>query len=401
MRIQGEGHYYTDANGYQTFRIRVNGQDKTRKAKTLALLKPKVKALLKAIEGGPVVDTSNPTVSEFLTEWLQSSVKPSRSSKTYRQYEQIVRLYISPAIGLKKLKSLTFGDCQAAVNSIVSRGLSPQTAVHVRNVLRRSLSVAMSRGLIKTNPVAGTEPPKMNLREKRAFRPEEIRAFYTEAFKRHEYKTKPGEFVFDYRLGAVLVFLTETGLRVSELLGLKDVDFDEKVFRVARKLERSTGESWSVQPLKTKSSTRVVPMSETAKAALVVWRGVQRREREKLGEYWREHGFAFTAANGEPLFDRNLQRTLDSILSAANLGHYSLHDLRRTFGTTLANAGTPIHVVGSLMGHADIKTTLNHYNTTFAEDKAKAVNSISDFQIPDSNFENYPVRELVSRDSQK
>lgn len=379
MRIQGEGHYYVDPNGYQAFRIRVDGKDKTRKAKTLKQLKPKVDALLKSLSGEPSkLIQVDPTVESFLTDWLalaRSSIAPN----THRQYEQVIRLYLSPIIGAKKLSKLTFGDCQAAVDSVVANGLSPQTGIHARNVLRRALSDAVKRGQLKTNPSTETKPPRLGLKELRAMSPNEIQEMYTEAFKRVELKTRPGEWVDAHRYGSVLIFLTETGLRISELLGLCDGDFSDGSFRVARQLERMTGEDWALSPLKTPASKRTIPMSRAAKSALQEWRRIQAEDRERVGEHYVDHSFTFTAGNGEPLAPRNIQRALTAVLKAAKIRHYSLHDLRRTFGTTLANKKTPIHVLSALMGHSDIKTTLKYYNATFAEDMAAAVESVSDF----------------------
>lgn len=401
MRIQGEGHYYQDSNGYQAFRIRVGGKDKTRKAKTLAALKPKVKALLKAIEeqDATPVDTSNPTVDEFLDRWLED-VKIGKAKKTYRQYEQLTRLYVRPKVGSKKVKLLTQDDCQAVINSIVQKlKLSPQTAILTRNAFRRAMSVAVARKIITVNPVAGTVAPRLNLKEKRAMKPEEIRAFYEEAFKQRELKTRPGEVVDVYRLGPILVYMTETGLRVGELLGLYDSDIFGLSCMVSRQLER-VGDGWSVAPLKTLSANRDVKISYNARVAMNRWLRTREKERSKVGRYWQDHGFIFTAGNGEPLSERGLQRTLNSILKAAGLRHYSLHDLRRTFGTSLANKKTPIHVVGALMGHADVKTTLKHYNQAFDEDKTAAVENVSDFQLSVSDFTKSTVPELVSNDSQ-
>ena len=380
MRLQGEGHYYTDKRGYHAWRIRIDGRDITRKSKTLKALKPKVAALLKEIEqaGDTPVDTSDPTVAVFLNQWLDETVKPSRAGKTYRFYKQMVNLYIVPTIGAKKLKKLTFDDCQFAVNSVVRKGLSAQTGLHTRSVLRRALNVAVTRKLIVVNPCLGTEPPKLELITRRALKPDGISNLTDEAFTRRQLKTRD-ESVAVHKLGPVVVFLVSTGLSISELLGLKDTDFDAEGFQVSRKLERETGEAWSLKPLKALSRNRRVPLSDLSKKALEEWRKIQAEDVKRAGQYWRNHGFTFTAGNGEPLFDRNVQRSLTAILTAAKLGHYGLHDLRRTFGTTLANDGVPIHVTASLMGHSDIKTTLKHYNNAFDEDKSKAVNSISKF----------------------
>ena len=58
------------------------------------------------------------------------------------------------------------------------------------------------------------------------------------------------------------------------------------------------------------------------------------------------------------------------VLKRAGVPHASIHDIRRTFCTNLLEAGVPLPIVASAMGHADVKTTARHY--AFASDKAVA-----------------------------
>jgi len=52
---------------------------------------------------------------------------------------------------------------------------------------------------------------------------------------------------------------------------------------------------------------------------------------------------------------------------------YSPHDLRRTFGTNLANRGVSPKVIMELMGHSSLDTTMKYYVSASLEEKRKAI----------------------------
>jgi site-specific recombinase XerD len=51
------------------------------------------------------------------------------------------------------------------------------------------------------------------------------------------------------------------------------------------------------------------------------------------------------------------------------------HSLRHSFGTGLANAGVPVHVIKTLMGHKSIETTLRYMHTD-REAKRDAIDAL-------------------------
>jgi hypothetical protein len=65
---------------------------------------------------GPV-PTKNPTVAVFLSRWLEEVIKPNREPTTYVAYEPLVRLYIIPGLGTKRLDKLTVRDVQTWLNT--------------------------------------------------------------------------------------------------------------------------------------------------------------------------------------------------------------------------------------------------------------------------------------------
>ena len=54
----------------------------------------------------------------------------------------------------------------------------------------------------------------------------------------------------------------------------------------------------------------------------------------------------------------------------------SVQELRKSYGTNLANLGTPVHTVQQLMGHSSIITTQKYYLKSTDENRKKAVEGL-------------------------
>jgi integrase len=54
----------------------------------------------------------------------------------------------------------------------------------------------------------------------------------------------------------------------------------------------------------------------------------------------------------------------------------SVHCLRKSYGTNLADLGTPVHTLKSLMGHSNIQTTMKFYIKNSDENSMKAVRGL-------------------------
>jgi integrase len=137
-----------------------------------------------------------------------------------------------------------------------------------------------------------------------------------------------------------------TGLRRGELLALRwsDVDWLASRIRVRRNYVR--GEFGTP---KSRRSTRSVPMAREVAVAL-----------ERLSATTERSGAALVFGHpqtGEPLHTAGVGRRFKRGLEAAGLVPHRFHDLRHTFGTTMAAAGVPMRTLQEWMGHRDISTT--------------------------------------------
>lgn len=154
-----------------------------------------------------------------------------------------------------------------------------------------------------------------------------------------------------------------TGLRQGELLGLRwrDVDFDARKMRVVSPYVR--GEFGAP---KSAGSGRSVPMAERVAAAL--------RELRSQSVYSRDRDLVFCHPDtGKPLDRSKLVRRFKQAIDRADVHQVTFHELRHTFGTRMAAAGTPMRTLQHWMGHADSKTTQIYAHYQPSDQEADAV----------------------------
>jgi integrase len=76
-------------------------------------------------------------------------------------------------------------------------------------------------------------------------------------------------------------------------------------------------------------------------------------------------------------FNHAYNRPFSRAVSQAGLKDVRFHDLRRTFGSMLAQAGVPIFDISKLMGHAKVQVTAKVYAHLLPENLKNAVSKIS------------------------
>jgi integrase len=130
----------------------------------------------------------------------------------------------------------------------------------------------------------------------------------------------------------LFVVALETGLRRSDLLGLRwrSVDFESGWIRIAMQ--------------KTKLEA-VIPISDACREALLECRrGSLRAEK------------VFVDSEGQPLSWTTVRRHfLVAKRIAGIIRRFRFHDLRHTFGSTLASRGVSLQVIAKALGHASVR----------------------------------------------
>jgi integrase len=157
------------------------------------------------------------------------------------------------------------------------------------------------------------------------------------------------------------VFAIHTGLRRSEILGLKwtDVDLEAGVLSVQRSLDTNG----TFNPPKRNKSRRTVKLTDQAIEALKGHRARQNEERLRLGSLWEDHDLVFPNTLGKPMNADNLyHREFKPLLTKAGLSGFTFHSLRHTCATLLCSKNVNPKIVQEMMGHANISQTIDTYS---------------------------------------
>jgi integrase len=300
------------------------------------------------------------TVAEAAESWIKRVEADGAERATVRQYRQHVALHIVPRIGRIKLARLT-----------------PKTVEDFRDDLLQKLSRPLARkvltsfkSLLKAAKHAHVAADVSIGRDKRSERKLEAgRDIPTPA----EVK-RLIDAVKDAKLRALLLTVTLTGLRASELRGLRWTDVDLKAGEID--VRQRADRYCAIGAPKSASSRRVIPLAPDLLTALKTW---------KLACPIGEAGLVFPTATGRVEHHVNMLRSLAPAMVAAGVvdkhgkPKYALHAFRHFFASWCINPKErggrelPAKVVQQLLGHSSIVMTLDRYGHLFprGDDRAE------------------------------
>jgi integrase len=315
---------------------------------------------------------SRVTLSDYLhNEWLPG-VDLELAVTTAALYRTIAEAYVIPRLGGRRLDTLSSADLTRLYAELLESGgrggraLAPRTVRHVHTTLRKALADAVEARLIPYNPAeAAKAPRRTETREPAVWTPEQVRAFLAVAI--------------EDRLAALWTLAASTGMRRSELLGLRwsDLNLDMGDLSV-RQVWVAYGKTHALKEPKTEASRRTMPLSPAAVLALRRHRKSQQGERFAAGPAYESSGLVFTDELGAALPPDQVSAAFRRIAKAAGLPPLTLHGLRHTFATVGLDAGVDVLYVAELLGHSTPSVTMNIYQHVRRDRLTGAASAIAD-----------------------
>jgi integrase/recombinase XerD len=227
------------------------------------------------------------------------------------------------------------------------RKAKPRTTSRLVSSLKRFFQFALREGLRTDDPASALESPKLPRSLPKSLSEEEVEALLDAP----DVETAHG-----LRDRAMLETLYASGLRVSELVGLKSVqvNLDMGVVRVMGK-----GSKERLTPLGEEATDWIVRYQATARPGI-------------LGAH--KSDALFITARGAPMTRQAFWGLIKRHAVRAGISRsISPHTLRHAFATHLINHGADLRVVQLLLGHADISTTQIY--THVARERLKALHA--------------------------
>ena len=306
--------------------------------------------VLSRLDRGTYVEKSSLTLSEWvLGTWL-GSVEAQLKATTLHSYRRNLELHLLPRLGHLRFGDLTPGRITATYAEIFRSGrhrghskgsaLSPTTVCYLHAILHRTLTDAVSAGLLEVNPAKLANVPRrgaMLTPELRCWSAVELSAFLR--------RTDHLPLSLAWRLAAM------TGMRRGEVLGLrwKDVNGPDRRLIVSRSLVVVDGSTSESTPKS--GHTRIVDLDEGTAAHLD-------RLRTSDGD---DESRVVVGIDGTSPSPGSVSRAFRSAVQSTGLPMIRFHDLRHTHATLSLAAGVPVRVVADRLGHSSAAFTLRRY----------------------------------------
>jgi len=223
-------------------------------------------------------------------------------------------------------------------------GLAPRSVARHLSALRQFHRFLLREGLAAADPTAHLDSPRPWRRLPAVLGLEEVDRLLSAAVP----STPQG-----LRDRAMLELMYASGLRVSELIGVRlaDLDFTVGVVRVVGK----------------GSKERLVPVGDAAVARLRAYLAEGRPRLERRGP----SPFLFLGRHGGPLTRQRFWQLIKRQAAAAGIAKpVTPHTLRHSFATHLLERGADLRAVQLMLGHADIGTTQIYTHVSRARLKA-------------------------------
>jgi integrase len=328
--------------------------------------------MLRPVNQGLITTGSATSFSTYVQNVYKSTALPLLASTVQDAYTGTIEKYLAPTFGPMCLRDLTPLTLQTYFSSLTGQRVAYPSILKIRDTLSSILRSAMLYGFLVKNPMDGLQmPPDKRGRQAKPFiTPEQFNRLIEPVSEPY----------------ATMIFVaTWTGLRVSELIGLKWRCIHHNSISIE---ERYCRGDWSAP--KTNASAATIAVSPEVinrilrlKTLTVEVRAGHAKRKYKLVRSDGPDDLVFQSVkDGKPMSDQNiLKRHLQP--AANKLGFYvNWRALRTSHATWLVQAGADLKAVQSQMRHSRISTTMDIYAQTVPASQRLAIEKLSEFANP-------------------
>ncbi len=275
--------------------------------------------------------------------------KEKRFSKhTINAYQTDLNLfsdYINKEFELHSLEIVIPEVIRTWVVSMIDDGMNPNTVNRKISTLKSYYNFLLKGGIIKDNPARQITSVKSASKLPSYFKEDQLLE-YLDGYN--------SELSFErLRNFTVIYLLYNTGIRRSELMGLKDENVDF-----------ATG---TIKVLGKRNKERLLPLSDKLKEIITIYTSAKKKQFGENTEY------LIVTDKGKKAYPNLIYRIVNTELSVLAGAVKSPHVLRHTFATHMLSNGAELNSIKELLGHANLNATQIYTHNTI--EKLKKVYS--------------------------
>lgn len=279
------------------------------------------------------------TYQESFINYLQYEKRySSHTVLAYRKdLDQFVE-YCTIMVGEFYVKGVGSKLVRGWVAYLMEQQLSPRSVGRKVASVRSFYKFLMREKIVDSNPAVDIPLPKIR-KKLPSFVPEDsLHSLLDDGLFSNDFT--------GIRDKLIISLLYGTGIRLAELLQLKDGDFNKK--------------EYLIQVLGKRKKERVIPYPRSINNILELYVTIRDREVGKSSDR------LLVTKNGNPVYEKLVYRVVRNNLSrVTSLEKKSPHVLRHSYATHLLNKGADLNAVKELLGHANLGATQIYTHTTF------------------------------------
>lgn len=231
----------------------------------------------------------------------------------------------------------TFPMLRGWIASLVESNINPKSVNRKIACLRSFYKYLIKQGHLSVNPAEKLKVLKTQKRLPVFVKENELQDLLNHVAFENNFQGLRDRLIIELLYGS--------GIRLSELLGLKDMDIQ-----------------WQKQTIKVlgkRNKERIIPFSNYL---VNIIKEYQQARNKEIGKH--NENFLLLTNSGEPAYPGLVQATVKKYLSQTNVEKRSPHVLRHTYATHLLNKGAEINAVKDLLGHSSLAATQVYTHNT-------------------------------------
>ena len=348
-RPNGTGSVYRRSDGYWVVSVTVGSKRVVKYRKTQKEAQTLLSELVVSNSRHTLSAPSDLSLETWCTQWLDLNAQRLRPS-TLKTYSQTLS-HVTNALGTRRLDKLTPLLLTQTFADLERQGVGKRRLHLAHTYLKTCLSSAVDLNIISVNPMERVRKPHWEKQQREYWTVIEASRFIDRCL------------ASERRWAPLFGFLTTTGLRISEALGLtwQDVDWTSNQIRVRQSLVWAGNECQLVAP-KTKAGNRTVSLTESARLAL-----------QQIPRNTDTTAYIFRTSTGSPPHPSQLRRYLHPLTDSATVPRIKIHGLRHVAAMLALEATGDPYLVQQRLGHANVGITLGIYGYSAKKEKTVAV----------------------------
>jgi integrase/recombinase XerC len=281
-------------------------------------------------------------IERFITYLSKEKRYSPHTATSYRNDLESFKKYLD-----ENYQGLTFEKCTPTVvrswlAEMAASDYNPRSLRRKRTALSSFYRYLIYMGIAETNPTRGIPLPKLPGRLPVFADEKSINTILHSNEEKDDYQAVRNHLMFE-------IFYA-TGMRLSELIGIKPADIDYG--------------KCTVKILGKRNKERIIPFSEQ----LVLHMKTHDKLKEAYFEGMETDPNYFLTNSGKKLYAKYVYRTIHSYLEGvASLSKKSPHVMRHTFATHLLQNGADLNSIKELLGHASLAATQIYTHTNIKQ----------------------------------